>query len=102
MLSLSLSLPAESLPTPLLLLRARAISLSFSLLSHQNDASYLQDIGYDQNHDDDDFDVPSPKGRPDPDVLPTILAYKNGELEKTWIRADWEVDEGGVEGLLRR
>lgn len=42
------------------------------------------------------------KGRPDPDVLPTMLAYKDGELEKTWVRVDWEVGEEGVEGLLRR
>jgi hypothetical protein len=41
-------------------------------------------------------------GKPDPDVLPTLLAYKDGELEKTWIRVDWDVGEDGVEGLLRR
>ena len=41
-------------------------------------------------------------GRPDPDVLPTLLAYRDGELEGTWVRVDWEVGEEGVEGLLRR
>jgi len=57
------------------LFRARATSLEFSL---------------------------SPSGEADLDVLPTILAYKDGELEKTWIRIDWEVGEDGVEGLLRK
>ncbi|TYJ58505.1 hypothetical protein B9479_000712 [Cryptococcus floricola] len=42
------------------------------------------------------------KGKPDLDVLPTLLAYKDGELEKTWIRVDWEVGQDGVVGLLRR
>ncbi|WVQ73203.1 hypothetical protein IAR50_002769 [Cryptococcus sp. DSM 104548] len=41
-------------------------------------------------------------GKPDLDVLPTLLAYKDGELEKTWIRVDWEVGQDGVAGLLRR
>jgi hypothetical protein len=45
---------------------------------------------------------PEEEVRPDKDVLPTLLAYKNGELQKTWIRVDWEVGEGGVEALLRR
>jgi hypothetical protein len=42
------------------------------------------------------------EGQPDLDVLPTLLAYRDGELEKTWIRVDWDVDEDGVEGLLRK
>jgi len=42
------------------------------------------------------------EGIPDPDVLPTLLAYKDGELEKTWIRVDWEIGEEGLEGLLRK
>lgn len=31
-----------------------------------------------------------------------MLAYRDGELERTWIRVDWEVGEEGVEGMLRR
>ncbi|WVQ85938.1 hypothetical protein IAT38_008106 [Cryptococcus sp. DSM 104549] len=86
LLHLSLNLPPY-LPSPLLLLRARASSLSFSLLPPKSG-----DVDADGE----------PLGRPDPDVLPTILAYKDGVLEKTWIRADWDVTEDGVEGLLRR
>lgn len=41
-------------------------------------------------------------GEPDLAVLPTILAYRDGELERTWIRVDWEVGEDGVHGLLQR
>ena len=45
---------------------------------------------------------PADDPKADPDVLPTLLAYRHGELEKTWIRVDWEVGEDGVEGLLRK
>lgn len=81
MLALALQLPPGS---PLTLLRARATSLEFSLLPPIDP------------HDLDE------EARPDKDVLPTLLAYKNGDLQKTWIRVDWEVGEDGVEGLLRR
>lgn len=47
-------------------------------------------------------DEAEPRGRPDPDVLPALLAYKDGELERTWVRVDWEVGEEGIEGLLKR
>jgi len=35
-------------------------------------------------------------------VLPTMLVYRDGELERNWIRVDWEIGEGDLEGLLRR
>ena len=72
MIHLSLSLPPR---TPISLFRARATSLDFSLL---------------------------PSGDADIDVLPTLSAYRDGGLAKTWVRVDWEVGEDGVEGLLRR
>lgn len=56
----------------------------------------------DERYDMDVDDQGQPVGRPDPDVLPTLLAYRDGELERTWVRVDWEVGEDGVEGLLRR
>ncbi|KAK4685674.1 hypothetical protein P7C73_g4471, partial [Tremellales sp. Uapishka_1] len=91
-LHLSLNLPpASSLPTPLLLLRARATSLSFSMLPATTASTPVDDENLDETG-----------ARPDPDVLPSLLAYRDGELEKTWIRVDWEVSEDGVEGLLRR
>jgi hypothetical protein len=31
-----------------------------------------------------------------------MLVYKDGELERNWIRVDWEIGEGDLEGLLRR
>ncbi|KAH9837550.1 uncharacterized protein C8Q71DRAFT_548306 [Rhodofomes roseus] len=37
----------------------------------------------------------------DTDVLPTLLVYRGGVLEHTWVRVDWEA-QAGVEELLRR
>lgn len=89
MLHLSQHLPPlQVLRQPLLLLRARATSLQFSLLPPA--AGSAETL------------VDGTGGRPDPDVLPTLLAYKDGELERTWVRVDWEVGEDGVEGLLRK
>lgn len=80
--------------------RARASAIAFSLLPASSSATTSLVI-------DDEFQVKEvmdeePKRLPDPDVLPSLLAYKDGELEKTWIRVDWDVSEDGVEGLLRR
>ncbi|OCF33638.1 hypothetical protein I316_04712 [Kwoniella heveanensis BCC8398] len=96
MLHLSLNLPS-SLPVPVSLYRALATSLSFSLLPPTSQTHATVTSAY---HDDDEDDVP--KGRPDPDVLPTMLVYKDGELEHNWVRVDWDVKEDGVEGLFRR
>lgn len=100
MLHLSLNLPPTS--TPLTLLRARATSLSFSLLPPSESGTGGGNATDDYDEEDQYEDEPEPKGRPDPDVLPTILAYRDGELERTWVRVDWELKEDGVEGLLRR
>jgi hypothetical protein len=62
-----------------------------------DDESGLDDV-YDLDVDEDG----NPLGRPDPDVLPTLLVYRDGELVKTWVRVDWEVGQDGVEGLLKR
>jgi hypothetical protein len=87
-LHLSLNLPpSASNPfssSSLTLFRALASNLSFSLVP-----TLPNDEGIEE-------------GQPDLDVLPTLLAYRDGELEKTWIRVDWDVDEDGVEGLLRK
>lgn len=36
-------------------------------------------------------------------MLPTLLAYRAGELVHTWVRADWAwaADGGDVAGLLQ-
>lgn len=85
-LSLSLSHPPN-----VTLLRARATTLQFSLLPNPS----AEDGGENDDYLEDE-------AKADPDVLPTMLAYKDGELVHTWIRVDWEVDESGVEGLLRK
>ncbi|KAM5544338.1 hypothetical protein V8D89_001998 [Ganoderma adspersum] len=37
----------------------------------------------------------------DTDVLPTILIYRGGDLEHSWVRVDWEAKQG-IEDLLKR
>lgn len=96
-LSTALAGPSAHLDTPVTLLRARATTLAFSLLPRSRD----------QYQDEDEDDDEEEEGEADPDVLPTILAYKDGELERNWIRVDWEIEasgqhEAGLEGLLRR
>lgn len=97
----TLSTTLSSSKLPITLLRARAITLHFSLLpstkphsAHRND--------YDQDEDDDDQDADEEEVEADSDVLPTILVYKDGELERNWIRVDFEIGDGDLEGLLRR
>lgn len=38
----------------------------------------------------------------DPDVLPTLLAYRDGDLERTWVRVDFDIGADGLRGLLAR
>lgn len=44
---------------------------------------------------------PGRVGKADPDVLPTVLAYRDGELARTWVRIDLEMTEG-LEAFLKR
>ncbi len=76
-------------------IQARATSLSFSLLPSEP-SLHEQDRGEDQ--EDDTHEKNS--RRSDPDVLPTLLAYRDGELMKTFVRVDWEAGADG-EGLER-
>lgn len=89
-LSTALSGPSTHLDTPITLLRARATTLSFSLLPTSN-----TDRRTDGEEEEED------EREADPDVLPTILAYKDGELERKWIRVDWDIGQGSLEALLR-
>jgi len=92
-LSTTLQSSQTNLSTPVTLLRARATTLSFSLLPSSTPRA---------NDEDDDNDGEEEEPEADPDVLPTILAYKDGELERNWIRVDWEIGDGTLEELLRR
>lgn len=91
-LSTTLQSSTTTLSTPVTLLRARATTLSFSLLPSSTPRA----------NDEDDDDEEEEEAEADPDVLPTILAYKDGELERNWIRVDWEIGDGTLEELLRR
>ena len=92
MTALSTTLSTSSIPISLL--RARATTLHFSLLPTSRPQT--------AEHDDEDDEEGEEEVEADPDVLPTMLVYKDGELERNWIRVDWEIGEGDLEGLLRR
>jgi len=92
MTTLSTTLSTSSIP--ITLLRARATTLHFSLLPSSQPRT--------EHHDEDEEEEEEEEVEADPDVLPTMLVYKNGELERNWIRVDWEIGEGDLEGLLRR
>jgi hypothetical protein len=91
MTTLSTILSTSSIP--ITLLRARATTLHFSLLPSSRPQT---------EHDNEDDEEEEEEVEADPDVLPTMLVYKDGELERNWIRVDWEIGEGDLEGLLRR
>ena len=91
MTTLSTTLSTSSIP--ITLLRARATTLHFSLLPSSRPQT---------EYDDEDDEEEEEEVEADPDVLPTMLVYKDGELERNWIRVDWEIGEGDLEGLLRR
>jgi hypothetical protein len=91
MTKLSTTLSTSSIP--ITLLRARATTLHFSLLPSSRPQV---------NNEDEDDEEEEEEVEADPDVLPTMLVYKDGELERNWIRVDWEIGEGDLEGLLRR
>ena len=101
MLDLSMKLASSSLNTPITLLRARATTLAFSLLPTTSRARQTSKSGVEDDDDDED-DEEEGEGEADPDVLPMLLAYKDGELERKWIRVDWDIGQGDLEGLLRR
>jgi hypothetical protein len=91
MTTLSTTLSTSSIP--ITLVRARATTLHFSLLPSSRPQT---------EYDDEDDEEEEEEVEADPDVLPTMLVYKDGELQRNWIRVDWEIGEGDLEGLLRR
>lgn len=36
----------------------------------------------------------------DTEMLPTLLVYRGGQLEHTFIRVDWEASDSGIQNLL--
>lgn len=88
--------------------------MSFSLLPQSQSQSQFSSIPEEREEDDhndkdndidrDTRDVASPsqpQQRSDPDVLPSVLVYRAGELKETFIRIDLDVGTGeGVEGGL--
>ncbi|KAG7531979.1 hypothetical protein FFLO_03986 [Filobasidium floriforme] len=90
-------------------LKARATSLSFSLLPESQSQPSTIPEEREDDHDGDDHDDDArdgatqsqPQSRSDPDVLPSVLVYKAGELKESFIRIDFDVQVGeGVDGGL--
>lgn len=101
MTTLSTTLSSSSIP--ITLLRARATTLHFSLLpSSRTKGGRAERRSARQEDEDEDEDEEEEEVEADPDVLPTMLVYKDGELERNWIRVDWKIGEGNLEELLRR
>lgn len=96
---------AEARMLRLNVVSARASRIGFGLLPDDT-TTRLDD---DDDEDDDWRRVnasssswrPGTKGRADPDVLPTVLAYRDGELARTWVRIDLDM-KGSLESFLAR
>ncbi|EJD07777.1 uncharacterized protein FOMMEDRAFT_164656 [Fomitiporia mediterranea MF3/22] len=54
---------------------------------------------FDEVDEDEDYNQDADV---DLDVLPTLLAYCDGELVHTWVRVDWEAGPAGVNDLLTK
>ncbi|KAG8744345.1 hypothetical protein FRC10_010325 [Ceratobasidium sp. 414] len=54
----------------------------------------------DDDDGDDDNEVVEPVIQVDTDMLPTLLVYRAGQLEHTFVRVDWEAGDGGIQNLL--
>ncbi|KAG9099373.1 hypothetical protein FRC06_005343 [Ceratobasidium sp. 370] len=50
--------------------------------------------------DEDEGEAVEPVIEVDTDMLPTLLVYRAGQLEHTFIRVDWEAGDGGIQNLL--
>lgn len=79
-------------------LKARATALAFSLLPSTSLPMLAENTPDGESEPIDEEDIPR---KADLDVLPTLLAYRDGELLHSWIRVDWCAPQG-VEALLRR
>lgn len=60
-----------------------------------------RDDDEDDEDDDEENDDQWADDQVDTDVLPTLLAYRAGDLVHSWVRVDWEAPLG-VEELLQR
>ncbi|GJJ13080.1 hypothetical protein Clacol_007330 [Clathrus columnatus] len=83
-------------------IRARAGAIGFAtLMPTQNSpqsSNFVDNFvkNYEEDEDIEDSDVYENQGsqdeQVDPDLFPTMLIYRGGELIYTWIRVDWEAD----------
>ncbi|KDN44659.1 hypothetical protein RSAG8_05424, partial [Rhizoctonia solani AG-8 WAC10335] len=77
-------------------LRTRASAIGFAVLNSGSGLFDPRVASTRPAESDDEYD----SDRRDTDMLPTVLVYRAGQLEHTFIRVDWEAGEGGIPNLL--
>ncbi|KAG8715582.1 hypothetical protein FRC09_016489 [Ceratobasidium sp. 395] len=82
--------------------RTRASAIGFAAISSGADSSTFDSRIAPRRPmtDGDDEEIDEPMIEVDTEMLPTLLIYRAGQLEHTFIRVDWEAGEGGIQNLL--
>ncbi|KAG8793832.1 hypothetical protein FRC12_001462 [Ceratobasidium sp. 428] len=82
--------------------RTRASVIGFAAISSGADSSTFDSRIAPRRPmtDGDDEEIDEPMIEVDTEMLPTLLIYRAGQLEHTFIRVDWEAGEGGIQNLL--
>lgn len=86
--------------------RTRASAIGFAALSSGSNPSVFDPRvaprrqSNEEDEDEDEENTGQPSIEVDTDMLPTLLAYRAGQLEHTFIRVDWEAGNGGIQNLL--
>lgn len=81
-------------------IRARAKAIGFATFmptAPPRPSNFLSNFSktYDEDDEDDgsEYEIQEfQDNEVDPDLFPTMLIYRGGELVYTWIRVDWEAD----------
>lgn len=83
-------------------LRTRASAIGFAVLSSGASSTVFDPRMASRRpaESDDEDDEGNPSVEVDTEMLPTVLVYRGGQLEHTFIRVDWEAGEAGIQNLL--
>ncbi|KAH8111332.1 hypothetical protein DFH11DRAFT_1614591 [Phellopilus nigrolimitatus] len=79
------------------------LSVSRRITEEDEDDPYAYEDGEDiadAADSDEDGEHRKNEADVDLDMLPTLLVYRDGDLEYNWVRVDWEAGHAGVEELL--
>ncbi|KAJ1305454.1 hypothetical protein OPQ81_000464 [Rhizoctonia solani] len=82
-------------------LRTRASAIGFAVLNSVPGVFDPRVATTRKTESDEEYDSDTaPQVEVDTDMLPTVLVYRAGQLEHTFIRVDWEAGDGGIQNLL--